>query len=90
MRQQRQHQVRRISDYVESQAHPETVTHAERMMLTKVMGQEHEVWDVPTDQDRYWVVTNMTNLYAACADAATAPVRSQGEHHDPWLPPGGC
>lgn len=58
------HQVRRISDYVEGQAPHEEVTHAERMILTKVMGQEHEVWDVRTDQDRYWVVTNMTNLYS--------------------------
>lgn len=58
------HQVRRISDYVEGQAPLEEVTHAERMILTKVMGQEHEVWDVRTDQDRYWVVTNMTNLYS--------------------------
>lgn len=59
-----EHQVRRISEYVETQARDETVTHAERMMHTKVMGQEHEVWDVRTDADRYWVVTNMTNLYS--------------------------
>lgn len=61
---QLEHQVRRISEYVEAQAFPEKVTHAERMMQTKVMGQAHEVWDVRTDQDRYWVVTNMTNLYS--------------------------
>lgn len=59
-----EHQVRSITSYVESQAHDETVTHAERMIRTKVMGHEHEVWDVRTDQDRYWVVTNMTNLYS--------------------------
>lgn len=61
---QLEHQVRRISEYVEAQAFPEKVTHAERMMQTKVMGQAHEVWDVRTDQDRYWIVTNMTNLYS--------------------------
>lgn len=64
MKQQLEHEVRRISSYVESQAPAEKITHAERMMQTKVMGQEHEVWDVRTDEDRYWVVTNMTNLYS--------------------------
>lgn len=59
-----EHQVRAVASYVESQAPAETVTHAERMIRTKVMGQEHEVWDVRTDKDRYWVVTNMTNLYS--------------------------
>lgn len=59
-----EHQVRRISEYVESQARDETVTHAERMLTTKVLGHEHEVWDVRTDSDRYWVVTNPTNLYS--------------------------
>lgn len=59
-----EHQVRHITAYVESQTSDEEVTHAERMMQTKVMGQEHEVWDVRTNKDRYWVVTNMTNLYS--------------------------
>ncbi len=31
-------------------------------MQTKVMGQAHEVWDVRTHEDRYWVVASMTNL----------------------------
>ena len=57
-----EHQVRSITSYVESQARDETVTHAERMIRAKVMGHEHEVWDCPDHQDRYWVVTNMTNL----------------------------
>lgn len=58
-----EHQVRRISEYVEGQARGETVDHAERMLSTKVMGSTYEVWDVHTDSDRYWVVTNPTNLY---------------------------
>lgn len=59
-----EHQVRRISEYVETQARDEKVEHAERMISTKVAGVEHEVWDVRTDTDRYWVVTNPTNLYS--------------------------
>lgn len=64
MGQELEHQTRAISTYVEIEAPGETVTHAERMIRSKIMGQEHEVWDVHTDSDRYWVVTNMTNLYS--------------------------
>ncbi len=28
------------------------------------MGRDHDVWDVHTDKDRWWVVTNPTNLYS--------------------------
>lgn len=63
-RQQMDHQVRAISAYVEGQAHGEVVQHAERMLAEKVAGTAYEVWDVRTDADRYWVVTNPTNLYA--------------------------
>lgn len=59
-----EHQVRRISRYVESQALDERVMHVERMMSTKIIGRDYEVWDVRTDADRYWVVTNPTNLYS--------------------------
>jgi len=48
-----EHQTRAISDYVGSQAIGESVTHAERMAATKVLGRPHEVWDVRTDADRY-------------------------------------
>ena len=61
---EREHQLRSIRGYVESQARDESVTHVERMITTKVLGRPHEVWDVRTDSDRYWVVTNPTNLYS--------------------------
>jgi|SRR5450756_2079346 len=64
VREQMEHQVRNIIQYVEGQARDETVDHAERMISTKVMGSPYEVWDVHTDSDRYWVVTNPTNLYS--------------------------
>lgn len=28
------------------------------------MGDPYEMWDVTTDQDRWWVITNPTNLYS--------------------------
>jgi hypothetical protein len=29
-----------------------------------VLGELYEVWDVTTDKDRWWVITDMTNLYS--------------------------
>ena len=55
---------RDIADYVEGQARDETVQHVERVTVEYVMATPYEVWDVTTDQDRYWVITNGTNLYS--------------------------
>lgn len=53
-----------ISEYVEGQARGETVQHVERVTVEYVMATPYEVWDVTTDEDRYWVITGMTNLYS--------------------------
>jgi len=29
-----------------------------------VLGDVHEIWDVTTDKNRWWVITNLTNLYS--------------------------
>lgn len=55
---------RSIADYVEREAPGETVQHAEQMTVEYVMGTPYEIWDVTTDEDRYWVITNLTNLYS--------------------------
>ncbi|UDM49576.1 hypothetical protein [Cupriavidus sp. MP-37] len=53
-----------IADYVESQAREEAVQNVERVKTEYVMGQPYEIWDVSTDKDRWWVITNPTNLYS--------------------------
>lgn len=53
-----------IAEYVESQASDETVQHVERVTVEYIMGTQYEVWDVTTDKDRWWVLTNLTNLYS--------------------------
>ncbi len=50
--------------YVEIEARGETVQHVERIKSEFVFGDEFVVWDVTTDQDRWWVITNLTNLYS--------------------------
>jgi hypothetical protein len=58
------HSERDIANYVESQARDESVQHVERIKREIVLGGTYEVWDVTTDKDRWWVITNLTNLYS--------------------------
>lgn len=53
-----------ISDYVEWQAHGEKVQHAEKIKTEHVFDRSYDCWDVHTDKERYWVITNPTNLYS--------------------------
>ena len=54
-----------IKEYVEWQAHgEENVLHAEKVASERIFGREHDVWDVHTDKERWWVVTGPTNLYS--------------------------
>lgn len=53
-----------IANYINGQAPDETVKHVERVKTEHILGDPYEVWDVTTDKDRYWVITNMTNLYS--------------------------
>ena len=54
-----------IKEYVEWQAHgEENVLHAEKVASERIFGREHDVWDVHTDKERWWVVTDPTNLYS--------------------------
>jgi hypothetical protein len=53
-----------IANYVGGQARDETVQHVEKIKTEVVLGEAYEIWDVTTDNDRWWVITNLTNLYS--------------------------
>lgn len=53
-----------IRSYIEGQARDELVQHIERVKREVVLGQLYEIWDVTTDKVRWWVLTNLTNLYS--------------------------
>lgn len=53
-----------IRSYVQGQARDEVVQHVEHVKREVVLGQVYEIWDVTTDKDRWWVLTNLTNLYS--------------------------
>lgn len=58
-----ENQRRHVSEYVESQAN-EKVQRAEKIASEKNLGNRYDIWDVETDSDRYWVITDPTNLYS--------------------------
>jgi hypothetical protein len=52
-----------IVDYMASQASDETIEHLEKVASERVLGRDIDVWDVHTDLNRWWVITEPTNLY---------------------------
>ena len=59
-----EHEERQIREYVEIQARPTKVTHLEKIKTEHLRTRVMDVWDVRTTDDRYWVITNPTNLYS--------------------------
>ncbi len=57
-----EHEERHIIEYVEVQAE-EKVQRLEKVASERIFGRKHDVWDVHTDQARWWVITSPTNLY---------------------------
>lgn len=53
-----------IANYVSGQARDETVQHVEKIKIEYVASEPYEIWDVVTDKNRWWVITNITNLYS--------------------------
>lgn len=59
------HDETEIVDYVNGQCRgEETVKYVERIKTEYVSGQRYDAWDVHTDKERWWVLTNLTNLYS--------------------------
>ncbi|MGA9137712.1 MAG: hypothetical protein WBZ39_07250 [Methylovirgula sp.] len=53
-----------IVDYMNWQAPDLTVEFLQKVYTENVLSHKHEVWDVHTNVDRWWVITNPTNLYS--------------------------
>jgi hypothetical protein len=55
---------RPIPTNMASQAPDLTVEFAQKIYSENVLDHRHDVWDVHTNVDRWWVITNPTNLYS--------------------------
>lgn len=59
-----EHEERAIREYVLLESpRGERVKSAEKVATQRAFGQRWDVWDVYTKNDRWWVITNPTNLY---------------------------
>lgn len=53
-----------IREYMNWQARDLKVTFLQKVYVENVASHLHAVWDVHTNKDRWWVITNPTNLYS--------------------------
>ncbi len=53
-----------IREYVRRQSPQEKITHLEKVATEHLFDRKVEAWDVHTIGERYWVMSNPTNLYA--------------------------
>ncbi len=59
-----EHEAQAIREYVESQSPKEKVNYLEKVATEHLFDRKLDAWDVRTDGERYWVITNPTNLYS--------------------------
>lgn len=58
------HEEAEITRYVNIECRgDEIVQYVERIKTEYITGQRYDAWDVHTDKQRWWVLTNITNLY---------------------------
>lgn len=57
-------EIEEVSAYFKSQAPDLEITFLQKVYSEAVIGHRHDVWDVHTNVDRWWVITNPTNLYS--------------------------
>src|SRR5450755_4773929 len=58
-----EHERRAVEDYLYSESGDNfEVEHVEKLTSEYVLGRQYDVWDAHTNEGRWWVITNPTNL----------------------------
>ncbi|CAN5872561.1 hypothetical protein BH11PSE3_BH11PSE3_08890 [soil metagenome] len=57
-------EIEEVREYFEWQASNLEVTFMQKVYSETVVNTRHDVWDIHTDKDRWWVITGGTNLYS--------------------------
>lgn len=55
-------EIEEVREYFEWQAPDLKVTFMQKVYSEAVMNMRHDVWDIHTNKDRWWVITGGTNL----------------------------
>ena len=59
-----QEEIDHVTQYMQSQAPDLAVQFVQKVYSENVLYVRHDVWDVHTDVDRWWVITEPINLYS--------------------------
>jgi hypothetical protein len=59
-----QEEIDQVTSYFDGQAPDLKVEFIQKVYVENVLGNYHDVWDIHTDKDRWWVITNPSNLYS--------------------------
>jgi hypothetical protein len=59
-----QEETDQIREYFEWQAPDLEITFMQKVYSESVLSARHDVWDIHTNKDRWWVITTPTNLYS--------------------------
>jgi len=57
-------EIESVREYFEWQAPDLEVTFMQKVYSEAVLNTRHDVWDIHTNKDRWWVITGNTNLYS--------------------------
>jgi len=57
-------EIEAVREYFEWQAPDLEVTFMQKVYSEAVLNTRHDVWDIHTNKDRWWVITGNTNLYS--------------------------
>jgi AIG2-like family len=57
-------EIEEVREYFEWQAPDLEVTFMQKVYSETVLNTRHDVWDIHTNKDRWWVITGGTNLYS--------------------------
>ncbi len=57
-------ETKEVREYFEWQALDREVTFMQKVYSEAVVNTRHDVWDIHTNKDRWWVITGGTNLYS--------------------------
>lgn len=59
-----QEEIDQVTSYFRGQAPDLKVEFIQKVYTENILGHRHDVWDVHTDKDRWWVITNPSNFYS--------------------------
>ncbi len=57
-------EIEEVREYFEWQAPDLEVTFMQKVYSEAILNTRHDVWDIHTNKDRWWVITGGTNLYS--------------------------